>query len=115
MTKLIIDSNIIFSAILNVNSRIGQILITGEDFYEFYAPKYLRDEIWEHQQKIKKIGQLTTEEFQEVYELVLKNVRILNHSIVSKEKYRDAFELCKNIDPADSIFVAFSLFLNSKI
>lgn len=48
MTKLIVDSNIIFSAILNVKSRIGQILLTGEDFYEFYAPK-----IWEHQEKIK--------------------------------------------------------------
>ncbi len=45
MTKIIVDSNIIFSAILNINSRIGQILITGGDFYEFYAPKYLRHDI----------------------------------------------------------------------
>ncbi len=52
MTKLIVDSNIIFSAILNTNSRIGQILITGGEFYDFYAPKYLREEIWEHQEKL---------------------------------------------------------------
>jgi predicted nucleic acid-binding protein len=37
MTKLIVDSNIIFSAILNVNSRIGQILLTSDKFYDFYA------------------------------------------------------------------------------
>ena len=65
MTKLIVDSNIIFSAI----------------------------EIWEHQEKIKKIGKLNVDEFLEVYKLVLKNVTILNHSIVPKEKYLQAFEL----------------------
>jgi predicted nucleic acid-binding protein len=115
MTKLIVDSNIIFSAILNVNSRIGQILLTGEDFYEFYSPKYLRSEIWEHQEKILKIGRLSNDEFLEVYELVLKNVTTLNHSIVPKEKYQQAFELCDNIDPADTAFVAFALLLKCKI
>jgi predicted nucleic acid-binding protein len=52
MTKLIVDSNIIFSAILNVNSRIGQILLTSE-FYDFYSPKYVRIEILNHQEKLK--------------------------------------------------------------
>ena len=115
MTKLIVDSNIIFSAILNVNSRIGQILLTGESFYEFYAPKYLRSEIWEHKEKIKKIASLSNDDFFEVYELILKNVTILDHSIVPKKNYLQAFELCENIDPADTAFVAFSLFLKCKI
>jgi predicted nucleic acid-binding protein len=89
--------------------------LTGQDFYEFYAPKYLRNEIWEHQEKIKKIGKFSDDEFLEVYELVLKNVTILNHSIAPKEKYFEAFDLCEDVDPADSAFVAFSLFLKCKI
>jgi len=40
MVSIVIDSNILFSAILNLNSNIGQILITGQKFYDFYAPKY---------------------------------------------------------------------------
>lgn len=115
MTKLIVDSNIIFSAILNTNSQIAQILLTGEDFYEFYAPKYLRSEIWEHQEKIKKIAKLNDEDFIEVYELVLKNVTILNHSIVDKKNYKEAFELCENIDVDDIPFVAFSQYLKCKL
>ncbi len=39
MTKLVVDTNIIFSAILNVNSRIGQILLTSDNVYDLYAPK----------------------------------------------------------------------------
>jgi predicted nucleic acid-binding protein len=115
MTRLIVDSNIIFSAILNINSRIGQILLTGEDFYEFFAPKYVRNEIFEHEEKIKKIGKLNNQDFLEVYEMVLKNIKILNHSIVPKDEYQNALKLCEDIDPADTAFVAFSLFLKCKI
>lgn len=115
MTKLIVDSNIVFSVILNTNSKIGQILLTGGKFYDFYAPKYLRNEIWKHQGKIKKIARFNDEEFIEVYELILKNITVLNHSIVDKKVYKKAFELCKNIDVDDTPFIAFSIFLKCKL
>lgn len=114
-TKIIVDSNIVFSAILNINSRIAQILLTSDNFLDFYAPKYIREEIITHQQKIKNIAGLNDEEFFEVYELILKNIRILNHSIADKKSYKDAFEICKNIDVDDTPFVAFSNYLNCKL
>ena len=40
MTKIVIDTNIAFSAFLNVDSRIGQIILTGHKNYDFYAPEY---------------------------------------------------------------------------
>lgn len=115
MTKLIVDSNIIFSALLNVNSKIGQILLTGNDVYDFYAPRYLRDEIWKHKERIMKIGNLDDGEFIEVYELILKNITVLNHSLVPNAKYKKAFDFCYDIDPNDTVFIAFSLYLNCKI
>lgn len=115
MTKIIVDSNVIFSAILNVNSRIGQILLTSGHFYDFYAPRYVRDEIWAHHQKLKKIAKLDNNEFIEVYELVLKNVIVLDHSIPTKKNYQKAFELCENIDFDDIPFVAFALNLKCKL
>lgn len=84
MTKLILESNIIFSAILNVNSRIGQILLTSDKFYNFYAPKYVRNEILNHQEKLKKLAKLEHNDLIVVYELILKNIRVLDHSIASK-------------------------------
>ena len=115
MTKIIVDSNIIFSAILNVNSRIGQILLTSDKLYSFYAPKYVRNEILDHQEKLKKIAKLDDNDFLEVYELVLKNITILDHSIAGKINYQKAFKLCKNIDLDDIPFVAFSLYLKCKL
>ena len=115
MTKLVVDSNIIFSAILNVNSRIGQILLTSYRFYDFYAPQYTRDEIFNHQEKLKKIAKLEGNDFLEVYELILRNITILDHSIPGKKNYQKAFELCENIDLDDIPFVAFSLYLKCKL
>lgn len=115
MTKLIVDSNIIFIAILNVNSQIGQILLTSDKFYDFYAPKYVRDEIFKHQEKLKKIAKLDNNEFLEVYELILKNITVLDHSIAGKSNYKKALELCKDVDLDDIPFVAFSLYLKCKL
>lgn len=115
MTKLVVDSNIIFSAILNTNSRIAQILLTGSEHYDFYAPKYVRTEIWEHQEKIKKIAELDNESFIEIYELVIGNIIVLNHSIADKTSYNEAIELCKDIDIDDVPFIAFAKYLKCKL
>jgi len=88
MDRIIVDSNILFSAILNLNSNIGQILINGQDYYDFYAPEYVRTELLNHKEKIKNIAKLPDDEFLEVYKLVLKNTTILNHSILREKNFK---------------------------
>ena len=111
MIKIIVDTNIVFSALLNTNSRIGQILINGKRHFDFYAPEYVRFEIFQHKEKIKFIGKLTEDEFIETYSLILKNVTILNHLIIPLETYKNAELLCRDIDIDDTIFVAVSDFI----
>jgi len=110
MTKVVVDSNIVFSTLLNTNSRIGQILINGKNYYDFYSPEYVRFEIFNHKEKIKSIGKLMEDEFIETYGLILRNITILNHSIIPSEIYKNAELLCQDIDIDDAIFVAVSMF-----
>ncbi len=110
MTKVVVDSNIVFSALLNTNSRIGQILINGKNYYDFYSPEYVRFEIFNHKEKIKSIGKLMEDEFIETYGLILRNITILNHSIIPSEIYKNAELLCQDIDIDDAVFVAVSMF-----
>jgi predicted nucleic acid-binding protein len=42
--NIIIDANIVFSAILNVDGQIGDLLITS-NMFTFIAPDFLRHEI----------------------------------------------------------------------
>ena len=110
MTKIIVDTNVVFSALLNTNSRIGQILINGKNYFDFYSPEYVRYEIFQHKEKIKSIGKLSEDEFIETFGLILRNITILNHSIIPPEIYKNAKLLCKDIDIDDTIFVAVSNF-----
>jgi predicted nucleic acid-binding protein len=115
MNKIIIDSNIVFSALLNVNSRIGQILINGHKKFVFFAPEYVRFEIIQHQFKIKNFAKLSDIEFVELFELVLRNIKILNHSIIPTKFYADAVKLCESVDVDDAVFVAFAEYLKGKL
>jgi predicted nucleic acid-binding protein len=58
MTYIIVDTNIVFSAFINTDSKIGQLLLNGSRYFTFIAPEYLRTEIIEHQDKLKEIGKL---------------------------------------------------------
>lgn len=115
MTKIIIDSNIAFSAILNVNSRIGQIIINGSKYYDFYSPEYIRTELLEHQEKIKEIANLNNNTFLETYELIIRNVTILNHSILPTHFYKQATAICNSIDIDDTVFVALTEYLRGTL
>lgn len=48
--KIVIDSNIVFSAILNTKSKIGQLIINGSQYFDYYTIGLLKTEI-------KKTGQ----------------------------------------------------------
>ncbi len=39
--KIIVDTNIVFSAILNSNSRIGKILLNSKEHFQFFTCNYL--------------------------------------------------------------------------
>lgn len=111
MTKIVIDTNIAFSAFLNTNSRIGQILISGSRFYDFLSPAYLRTEIIEHKEKIKRTGNLSENEFIDLYILVTRNITILDHSLIPLDIYEKSEKLCNDIDLDDTTFVALGQFI----
>jgi predicted nucleic acid-binding protein len=59
MRRIVVDTNVAFSTFLNINSRIGQILLNGAKYYDFFAPEYIRYELIGHKERIKNIGKLS--------------------------------------------------------
>jgi len=83
--------------------------------YNFYAPEYIREEIIEHKDKIKTIAKLSDDDFIELYELILRNITILNHSLIPTNIYKKAENLCETIDLDDTIFVSVAEFTRGKL
>lgn len=112
---IVIDTNIAFSVFLNVNSRISQVLLNGSKYYDFYAPEYIKTELIAHKDRIKTIGKLDEEKFLELFALIIWNIRILNHSLIPKEYYQNALDICNNIDVNDTAFIAINDFVKGRL
>ena len=64
MKKIIVDTNIIFSCLLNSQGTIGDMIFNSTDSLDFYSNQYMRFEIRKHWNKLKKISKLTDVELE---------------------------------------------------
>ncbi len=113
--KIIVDTNIVFSAILNSQGRIGQLIINGSKFFKFYSVGLLKDEIGEHKDKILKISGFTKGQFIKSYETITKRITFVDEILVSDEELIKSHALVADIDENDALFVALTNHLNGKL
>jgi len=113
--KLIVDTNIVFSAILNSQSWIGQILLHPDDSLIFFSPLFLRKEILNHKQKIKQFTKLSEIETEELIDLIYSKINFIDEKLIPKTILKTADELTREIDFDDAIFIALANHLNCKL
>jgi predicted nucleic acid-binding protein len=103
--KLIIDANIVFSAILNSKSKIADVLINSKNKYQFIAPEYLRHKIRSHYLKISK---LTFQEISELEFQVCREINFISEEQINSKVWKYAYNIGHVIDEKDIIYIAFS-------
>ncbi|GAB4488645.1 MAG: hypothetical protein OHK0019_05190 [Saprospiraceae bacterium] len=113
--NVIVDSNIVFSAMLNTQSRIGDILLNSPDIFEFYTCEYLREEIENHKVKIMARAGYDEQEYDEVKFLTYKNLQFFTDSLIPFEIWKKAADYVRDIDMNDIAYVALSSYLDVKL
>lgn len=106
--KIIVDTNIVFSALLNSNSRIGRLLLNSRDYFEFYSCKYLQKEIQRHFPKIQYYSKLNDTELFELVNLVESRIFFIDEELLPLTTIVKAKELVSDIDFDDFAFVAIA-------
>jgi predicted nucleic acid-binding protein len=76
--KVIVDANMVFSAMLNTESKIADLLINSGNIFNFIAPDFLRIEIRKHHLKLAQLLGCTVEEVQEVEFYVYKSITFIS-------------------------------------
>jgi predicted nucleic acid-binding protein len=107
---IIVDTNILFSVLLNGSSRLAKILLNSE--HHFFTGELAYIELFELKEKIIKSSQLTNEQMIELLHLCLRKVTLFKEDNLSKKSREEAYQLCKEIDKDDTIFVALTLELD---
>ncbi len=111
--RIIVDTNIIFSALLKKNSKELELLLNAK--CDFFIPKILFIELFKHKEKIMHISKLREDEVLELLYRILEKVEIIEINDIPLKYRKEAYDLVKNIDPADSIFISLFIFLNTKL
>jgi predicted nucleic acid-binding protein len=111
--KIVVDSNIVFSAILNTQSIIGQLLIRGSKHFDFYSISQLKDEINFHKIKIQRLSGFDDMQFNSIYQLLLDQIQFIDDNLLSNLEITIATNLVREIDVNDSLFIALSSQLHS--
>jgi len=111
--NIVVDTNIVFSALINSRSTISEMIITPYSHFRFYTSKYLFDELEKHKSKLQKASKLTEKEIDRTKLELFKYINIISLEIIPVEIWQRAKDLTFDIDPDDIPFVALSIYLDA--
>jgi predicted nucleic acid-binding protein len=109
---IVVDSNIIFSCLLK-NNKFFNFIIDSEE--NFIIPKFAIVEIFKYKEKIAKYSKLKEDEILEVFYKILKKIDIYDENLISVSSYKKAYEIVKDIDEKDVVFIALCIEFNAKL
>ena len=100
--KIVLDSNILFSALVK-DSKTRRIILEYEGFFLF--PQFIFEEMEKHIEELLKKSKLSKQEFNTLLTTLLKKVVIVPNDVLLPFR-RKALDIVKNIDKDDVLFVA---------
>ena len=109
-TVIVVDTNIIFSALLSSQSVFSNVLLTSE--HSFFICERVLVELFKHKEKIVRYSQLPEDDVVRFYQVLLRRIQIYKEDLISLENRTAAYTLCRDIDETDTPHVALTLELN---
>lgn len=113
--RIVVDSNIAFSAILNTNSKIGRILLQPKSRNNFYSTEQLLVEIKKHKKKLKKFSNCSEFELERIITLITNKIRFINVRLIPHDAFNFAENLTASVDVDDTEFVALTEHIKGKL
>ncbi len=113
--KIIIDTNIIFSGLLNTNGKIGDLIFNSTGVLSFYSCTYMRLEIDKHWKKLKSISALGDNELEESRFRIFSKVIFINEELIPQKTWLASEKLVAGIDIDDIDFIALTKHLKGHL
>lgn len=112
MSRVVVDTNIIFSALISSeDSAFAETLLRSDN--EFFVCESTVVEIFKHKEKIVKFARISEDDLTRWHHLLLKHLQLNKEDLISPENRKAAYELCKDVDEADTPHVALTLELKA--
>lgn len=113
--KIVVDTNIVFSVVLNTNSQIGDILLNSTGTFDFYTCHLLREELESHKSKIIALGGYSEADYAELVYQVLRPLQFISEELIGFEFWQRALDFVREVDMDDIAFIALTEFMDCKL
>lgn len=109
-SPVVVDTNILFSALLNSQSKFTGVLFTSG--HQFYVCELVMVELFKHKEKLVRISKLSEDDIVRVYYILLRRLTLYKEDLIAPEHRAAAYALCHSIDASDTPHVALTLELD---
>jgi predicted nucleic acid-binding protein len=113
--KIIVDANLVISALLNTSSNIAQLLLTSRRYFAFYSTQFLREEVDKHKEKILASTGYSSVEFETIKFQLLSRIRFISEEQIPFEFWANTARLLRDIDPNDTPYLALNEFIGGRL
>ncbi|MBI3032392.1 hypothetical protein HYY69_02865 [Candidatus Woesearchaeota archaeon] len=112
--KIIVDTNIIISALIRESITRQIITHNTSQSIEFLTINFSNEEIQKYKQYILDKAKINEDEFELILGLIKQRLTIIQDSIL-RLKIKEARKIMDHIDPKDTIFIAGALAIDGEI
>jgi predicted nucleic acid-binding protein len=109
---VIVDSNIVISAILNPKGKPTHILLQESGKIDFTAPLFLKQEIYRHKKRLCIEADMTEEYFNSSLIIYFRNILFIDDEFIDMQSKILAETLTASIDIKDEVYVALTIALD---
>ncbi|MFH1049875.1 MAG: PIN domain-containing protein [bacterium] len=110
---IVIDTNIVFSALLKNKSRFRDIIFSKEN--TLIAPQNLLKEQMNKFDKILKFSKLERTDLFSLFFEFLSVIHFVDERVIPNETYLEAYSLCCDYDVTDTPFVAMAIHFDARL
>ena len=116
MDIYIIDTNIVFSAVMKSDSRIGRFIMAASRYsVKFYAPKFLQTEIDNHLPELVQRAKRPASEVREQIELIYSKIQFISDDQIPIDMYSKGAFYAREVDEDDIVFVALTEYFGEQL
>jgi predicted nucleic acid-binding protein len=113
--KIIVDTNIVFSALLNTDGKIGELLFNSAGVFDFYSCSYMRLEIQKHWKKLLRISGLSETQLEESRFKIYGKINFINEELIPATIWNLSEKIVTAIDLDDIDFIALTKYLKGHL
>lgn len=113
--RVVVDTNIAFSAILNSNNKISKIILQPRSKLNLYSTDQLAYELAEHWNKLKTLSKYSDIDLHKAVALITSKIKFINVELIPKKLFMKAAQLASDIDIDDTEFIALTEHIRGKL